>query len=101
MKSLFTTEQIRNLDNFAITKIGFPSIVLMENGTNSILNIISDFFKTQFSNKSFSIFCGKGNNGGDGISLARKLVLEGSYVNLYLLFPEKNLSPDADRKSVV
>lgn len=95
MKSLFTTEQIRNLDNFAINKIGFPSILLMENATNSILNIISDFFKTPLSNKSFSIFCGKGNNGGDGIALARKLVLEGSYVYLHLLFPEKNLSPDA------
>ncbi|MEJ2195129.1 MAG: NAD(P)H-hydrate epimerase [Ignavibacteriaceae bacterium] len=64
MIPLYSTKQIRNVDNYAINKLGMPGIVLMENASREIFqNIISDFI---FS--SVGIICGNGNNGGDGFA---------------------------------
>ena len=69
---LFTTDQMRAFDRAASGKFGVPSIVLME---NAALRVV-EFLETQFAplaGKRIVILCGKGNNGGDGLAIARHL----------------------------
>lgn len=80
MKVCFA-DQMRRIDKFASDKYNIPGIVLMENAaTSCVLEV------TQFN--SFTVLCGKGNNGGDGLAVARKLVNMGKEVNIYLVLGE-------------
>ncbi len=70
MKHLLNISSVRQADNEAITDFGISSILLMENAARSI----SDFIKNKFfDKKKIKIFCGAGNNGGDGFAIARQL----------------------------
>lgn len=71
MIPLFSTEQIRKADEYAITKLGLPGIVLMENAAKNIFDIILKKIPESAEFESIGIICGKGNNGGDGFALAR------------------------------
>ena len=62
------SELTRNIDNYCINELNIPSIVLMENAAIKVIKNI-DFEKF----KSFTIVCGTGNNGGDGLAVARQL----------------------------
>lgn len=68
MIPLYNTSQIRNLDSYAIKKLHVPGIVLMENASIGIYQAITENFE---SIKKVGFICGKGNNGGDGYSVAR------------------------------
>jgi len=90
MIPLYSTKQIRNVDNYAINKLGMPGIVLMENASREIFqNITSDFV---FS--SVGIICGNGNNGGDGFAVARHFVNANYKVIVVYLGPESKMSVD-------
>lgn len=96
MIPLFSNKEVREVDSYAIEQLGFPSLLLMENAASSLFTIISEkgfLDKTQTS--SVGILCGKGNNGGDGFALARKLAFAGHKVTVLHLSDKKNLSPDA------
>jgi NAD(P)H-hydrate epimerase len=73
MIPLYSTKQVRKLDEYAIGTLGIPGIVLMENASREIFRNITNNF--EFS--SIAIICGKGNNGGDGFAVARHFVNEG------------------------
>ena len=68
MIPLYNTSQIHNLDSFAIKKLQVPPIVLMENAAIGIYQSILERFDNL---KSIGFVCGKGNNGGDGYTVAR------------------------------
>lgn len=75
--------QMRGIDLAASEKSGIPSIVLMENAALScVWELKKDFDLTQ---KSVAVFCGKGNNGGDGFAVARHLYNMGVNVSVYLV----------------
>lgn len=84
---LSTVEEMRNLDKCSIEEYGFPQEVLMENAGNAAYFIILKNFGIK--NKSFVVFCGIGNNGGDGLVVARKIHSNGGNVKVYLLGDEK------------
>ncbi len=70
---VLTGDQVRAFDGWAINKIGVPGVVLMENAGRSCAEIIKN--KLQDRQKSrVCIFCGSGNNGGDGYVIARHLL---------------------------
>ncbi|MEW8973791.1 MAG: NAD(P)H-hydrate epimerase [Tissierellaceae bacterium] len=73
-------KEMRAIDRYAIENIGIPSIVLMENAALRVISNI-DFDK----NHSFTIVCGTGNNGGDGLAIARHLIIKGKKVDLYII----------------
>ncbi|MBQ3124764.1 MAG: NAD(P)H-hydrate dehydratase [Clostridia bacterium] len=76
-------EEMRNLDR-AATEIGkIPSILLMENAALACVNELKKDFDV--SKCSVAIFCGKGNNGGDGLAIARHLYNAGVKVNIFLV----------------
>lgn len=81
MKACYA-EQMRRVDRDASQIGGIPSIVLMENAALACVNELKKDFGA-LCGKSVLIFCGKGNNGGDGFAIARHLKLMGADVTVY------------------
>lgn len=75
-----TCQKMKAMDSYAINNIGIPSIVLMENAALKVVENI-DLEK----NNSFTIVCGVGNNGGDGLAVARHLFLNRKIVDLFIV----------------
>ncbi|OGQ49418.1 MAG: hypothetical protein A3I09_03965 [Deltaproteobacteria bacterium RIFCSPLOWO2_02_FULL_47_10] len=88
---LVTSSQMRALDEAAI-KGGIPSLDLMERAGKGVAELV----KKKFPKKDIvSVVSGKGNNGGDGLVAARHLAKAGYNVQVYLLSPWSEFSPDA------
>lgn len=76
-------EEMRAVD-CAATELGFvPSIILMENAALACVRELKKSF--DIVNKTVAVFCGKGNNGGDGLAIARHLYNMGVRVNVFLV----------------
>ena len=95
MIPLYSTEQVRSADKYAIDKLQIPGELLMENAAISIINSIFEYYPYLDDTFTFGIVCGKGNNGGDGFALARHLLLKGFKVNVLSLAKETELKGDA------
>ena len=76
------------IDKKTIEIVGIPSIVLMENAANEVFLRIKDL------SESFTVICGTGNNGGDGLAIGRKLVLAKKEVHFVIISPRENYSND-------
>ena len=61
-------EEMRSLDRAAVDLGGIPSIILMENAAIACVRELEKDF--DLKTKSVVIFCGSGNNGGDGLAIA-------------------------------
>jgi hydroxyethylthiazole kinase-like uncharacterized protein yjeF len=79
-----TAQQIKNIDRRAIREFGIPGPVLMENAASAIMAEMERFFDGLVGVR-VGIICGKGNNGGDGLALARRLSIRGVPVRVALL----------------
>lgn len=77
-----TTEKIRELDRRAISEGGIPGVVLMENAGRAVVDVLERRYG-RLAGKSVAVFCGSGNNGGDGFVIARVLSLAGAVVTLF------------------
>lgn len=75
-----SAQNIRDLDSYCIKKLGIPGIVLME---NAALKILKHIESNKF--KNYIIVCGKGNNGGDGLVVARHLMSQGMQVKIFIV----------------
>lgn len=89
---IFTAEQIRSWDQFTISHEPISSIQLMERASMAVANWISEHCKVR---RRAVLFCGTGNNGGDGFAVARMLYLEGFDVDVFVDDPKGKLSEDA------
>jgi len=78
-----TIAQMRALDKTAIEKYGMTQELLMENAGMAAFSILSE--KAGIRNKKHIVFCGIGNNGGDGLVVARKIHSNGGRVKVYLI----------------
>jgi len=88
---VLTTQQVREVDRMAISGYGMNSLVLMENaGLGCVQWIARRFPRPQKT----VILCGPGNNGGDGLVIARHLRNRGWDCRALLLGPEEKFSPD-------
>lgn len=97
---LVTAEQMRNLDSTAINELGIPGIVLMENSGRGTVEIVNRQFGS-LAGKVVSIFVGPGNNGGDGLVMARFLHQERSRPQVFLLVDPDKLQGDASTNLAV
>src|SRR5262245_13420968 len=84
-------EQIRDLDRRAVEEFGIPSLVLMENAGRGAADVLISLGVRGPA----AICCGKGNNGGDGLVLARHLALRGFRATVHLFADPKELTTDA------
>src|SRR5690349_10956549 len=79
---IFSASQIRDWDKYTIEHEPVASIDLMERAATKCVEWL---LTTGYSKKNFTIFCGKGNNGGDGLAIARMLTEKGNQVVVYIL----------------
>jgi ADP-dependent NAD(P)H-hydrate dehydratase / NAD(P)H-hydrate epimerase len=79
MQNLLTAAQMQNIDAYTIKHKQIKSIDLMEQAANAFVNAFISEFEDE--NLRIAIFCGKGNNGGDGLAIAR-LLLAKNYKNI-------------------
>ena len=75
--------EMRELDRTAIETYGIREELLMENAGDAVYFVILNKFGIR--NKRFVVFCGLGNNGGDGFVIARKLHSNGALVKVFIL----------------
>lgn len=88
---ILSSEQIRKWDLFTIKNEPVSSIDLMERAVAVCMDWLK---KHDYLNHSFAIFCGKGNNGGDGLALARMLHAQHGLVTVYVLENRQPGTPD-------
>ena len=87
-----TAEEMRAIDRATTERFGVPSLTLMENAGSAIAR----FILQRYSEASrVAVICGKGNNGGDGFVVARKLHRAGRVVEVLLLGSRTELKGDA------
>jgi len=90
MSNHLSRAEVRAYDKHAIEQLGIPSLVLMENAGRGA----ADVLQSLGIRGRVVIACGKGNNGGDGLVIARHLA-NGGYAPSVLLFANPNdLSAD-------
>lgn len=91
-----TREQAREIDRLAMEEYGVRGLILMENAGRKCASVAVEMLE-DVDNPEVAIFCGGGNNGGDGFVLARHLWNWGYAVKLYLVgHLEDVLSKDTD-----
>ena len=88
---LLTTLQIRGLDKRTVEEENISSIDLMERAATALANAITHMFQQP---RTFKIFAGPGNNGGDALAVARLLTGHGHKLEVYLFNPKGHLSDD-------
>ncbi len=79
---IFTAAQIREWDQYTITHEPIASIDLMERAATACTEWLLREYPGQLS---YTFYCGKGNNGGDGLAIARQLLERGSTVFIEIL----------------
>ena len=94
MKKVATAKEMQEIDKCAISDYGIPSLELMENAGQGVVEAIIRRFN-DLSTKRILVFCGKGNNGGDGLVIARLLFNVVASVKVLLLEKQADLKKDA------
>ncbi len=79
---IVTCQEMKDIEKLANQK-GLPFLQMMENAGTAVFQIILE--KTEPKNKTANVYCGKGNNGGDGFVIARLLEGKGWKVNVILV----------------
>ncbi len=94
MRPAVSAEEMRWCDEFSIKQLGVPGLLLMENAGGAVAKFIRERYGP-IKGKSVAVFCGKGNNGGDGFVAARHLLNDGAQVNVFLLGSAPEIKGDA------
>jgi ADP-dependent NAD(P)H-hydrate dehydratase / NAD(P)H-hydrate epimerase len=90
--SIVTAAEMRAIDRASSERFGVPSLTLMENAGAAVARHV---LKIDPGVQNITVFCGKGNNGGDGFVAARKLHEAGKRVHVILLADPAELRGDA------
>lgn len=90
---ILSAEAMREVDRCAIEELGIPSLVLMENAAIGVVDAIGEVYEEA---ESAAIFCGPGNNGGDGLAIARHLAVRGYDVQVFLVAGRRGMRGDAE-----
>jgi len=90
--SIYSVAGVRQVDRAAIDGLGIAGYTLMTSAAMEVLNEAFSFFPEA---KRWQIFCGAGNNGGDGYVLARLAAQQGVVVSVIAVTPPDKLKGDA------
>lgn len=89
---IVTAEQMKSIDRRATERFGVPSIVLMENAAMAVADAM---FEQYADAERVALFCGTGQNGGDGFAVARHLENRGVVPIIFVVGDRKRCSGDA------
>jgi ADP-dependent NAD(P)H-hydrate dehydratase / NAD(P)H-hydrate epimerase len=89
---IVSAAEMREIDRVTSERFGVPSLTLMENAGTAVADFVLTLYPAA---KRIGIICGKGNNGGDGFVVARKLGEADRKVSLLLLADSSELRGDA------
>ncbi len=88
-----TGAEMQSIEKEAFAKLGLPSLLVMENAGSRVVEVL----KTEYGSmhgKRIHILAGTGNNGGDGLVVARQLLALGARIKVYLVGNQQKLSKD-------
>jgi hydroxyethylthiazole kinase-like uncharacterized protein yjeF len=88
-------DQSRRIDRLAIEEYSIPGIILMENAAIAAANVAGEMLGSASPPRDILILCGGGNNGGDGLAVARHLHNRGHLVRLALTVDPAKYQGDA------
>ena len=91
---VMSRDEVRRVDAWAIEEIGVPGVVLMENAGRSCAELAQQKL-AGVDRPTVCIFCGTGNNGGDGYVIARHLLNAGLPVRVVLCGERDKVRGDA------
>lgn len=91
MRIALTPEQMKAVDRYMTDRMKIPGIVLMENAAHGVYEAVSG----ETEPCTVQVFCGTGNNGGDGFAAARILLANGYDVHVVVLGNLSSLKDDA------
>ena len=89
---IVAADEMRAIDRATSERFGVPSLTLMENAGTAVADYVLSHYPAA---KRVVIFCGKGNNGGDGFVAARRLHQQGKKIQVILLAEPADLRGDA------
>lgn len=89
---ILNAQQMTEADRYTIDTLGIPSIVLMENASKSVFDV---FESLETDAEQIAVVIGSGNNGGDGLTLARILINNDYDVDIFLAADPAKLKGDA------
>ena len=92
---LVSAAQMRELDRLTIEQYGTPGHVLMERAGSGATQVLLDFLEQR--PKRVGVVAGKGNNGGDGLVMARRLKKQGIACEVILAAKKREVAGDARR----
>ena len=93
-----TAAEMKRLDQLTIEQHGVPSLVLMERAALACFQVLRDW---QFDLKRVVVVCGPGNNGGDGLAIARLLHLTGVDVLAALIGDETRRTTETQQQLAI
>lgn len=89
MIPVLTDKELRDADRRTSEEIGIPSLVLMERAAAEVVRVL---YEQNADMSDTAVFCGTGNNGGDGAAIARMLSERGENVCVYIVGDESHFS---------
>ncbi|MCL2784955.1 MAG: NAD(P)H-hydrate epimerase [Propionibacteriaceae bacterium] len=93
-----TAAQMKDLDALTITTHGIPALVLMERAALACVDVLREEY---FNLSRVIVVCGTGNNGGDGVAVARLLHLAGVKAEAVLVGDPSNQSKQMSRQLLI
>ncbi|TDX50947.1 NAD(P)H-hydrate dehydratase [Orenia marismortui] len=91
---LVTADQMKEIDRYSIEEIGIPGIVLMERAALEVKKVAEDYLSDLKKSKVI-VLVGTGNNGGDGLAVARMLQEAGYNVEVFIVGEKVKVTDDA------
>jgi hydroxyethylthiazole kinase-like uncharacterized protein yjeF len=95
VRKILTAAEMREVDRLTTEFYAVPSLLLMEAAANASARHIAARLAGGVRGKTFQILCGRGNNGGDGVALARVLWTMGARVDVILFGRAEDSKGDA------
>lgn len=84
---------MKNIDSYAINTMGIPSDTLMETAAGLVFSKTEEAFGS-VRGKNCAVFCGSGNNGGDGVAISRLILENGGNVRCFLIGRREKMTAD-------
>jgi len=92
---LARASEMRNLDQLTTSQFGIPELLLMENAGLRVVDAVREFLDGNVVGRQIIILAGRGNNGGDGLVVARHLANAGAEVRLFIMTAPEEYHGDA------